>query len=134
MVAGRRIRTIDRAAKTTTLIDTSQRRRHRRPVATRHLFVCTNTRSSGKPACGVNGNTELYAEVQRLLIERNATDVLVTPCGCLGPCFDGPTAVMYPDGVWYGALTTDDAVGLVEHLIEGKPLTRRISEPPGSVS
>jgi (2Fe-2S) ferredoxin len=103
-------------------------------VATRHLFVCTNTRSSGKPACGVGGNTELYAEVQRLLIERNATDVLVTPCSCLGPCFDGPTAVVYPDGVWYGALTVDDAPGLVQHLIDGTPLARRISLPPGSVS
>jgi (2Fe-2S) ferredoxin len=134
MVAGQRIRTIDRTAKKTSLIDTSQRRRHRRSVATRHLFVCTNTRSSGKPACGVGGNTELYAEVQRLLIERNATDVLVTPCGCLGPCFDGPTAVVYPDGVWYGSLAADDAVGLVDHLIEGKSLARKIYEPPGSVS
>ena len=66
------------------------------------------------------------------MIERNATDVLVTPCGCLGPCFDGPTAVVYPDGVWYGALTVDDAPGLVQHLTEGKPLARRILEPPGS--
>jgi (2Fe-2S) ferredoxin len=133
MVAGRQSRTIDPAAKTTTLIDTSQRRRHRRSVATRHLFVCTNTRSSGKPACGLGGNTELIARVQQLLLERNATDVLVTPCGCLGPCFDGPTAVVYPDGVWYGSLGPDDAVGLVDHLTEGKPHAPRILEPPGSI-
>jgi (2Fe-2S) ferredoxin len=101
-------------------------------VARRHLFVCTNARSSGKPACGASGSPELIAEIQRRLIERNASDVLVTPCGCLGPCFDGPTAVVYPDGVWYGGLTLDDAPGLVEHLISGIPLAAKNTEPPGS--
>jgi (2Fe-2S) ferredoxin len=103
-------------------------------VARRHLFVCTNTRSSGKPTCGTRGGTELIAAIQRRLIERNATDVLVTPCGCLGPCFDGPNAVVYPDDVWYAGLTVDDAEGLVDHLIDGKPLAPRISERPGSRS
>lgn len=66
------------------------------------------------------------------MIERNASDVLVTPCGCLGPCFDGPNAVVYPEGVWYGRLAIDDAAGLVDHLIDGTPLTPRITERPGS--
>ena len=59
---------------------------------------------SGKPACGPRGGDALMAAVQRELLARGATDVLVTPCGCLGPCFDGPNAVVYPDGVWYGGL------------------------------
>src|SRR5437762_7215855 len=100
MVAVRRACSSDAAAKKTSLIDTLQRRRHRRCVARRHLFVCTNERSSGKPACGVSGSAELVAEVTRLLLVRGASDVAVTACACLGPCFDGPAAVMYPDGVW----------------------------------
>lgn len=100
----------------------------------RHLFVCTNSRSSGKPACGAGGGGErVIAEVQRLLIERGATDVLVTPCGCLGPCFDGPNAVVYPDGIWYGDLHPDDAAGLVEHLIEGTVLSAKVIDRPGSL-
>jgi len=74
----------------------------------------------------------IVAEIQRRLIEHGASDVLVTPCGCLGPCFDGPNAVVYPDGVWYGQLAVDDAAGLVDHLIGGKVLTPRITERPGS--
>ena len=101
-------------------------------MAKRHLFVCTNARGSGKPTCGARGEA-LIAEVQRRLIERNAPDVLVTPCGCLGPCFDGPNAVVYPDDVWYAKLSIDDAAGLIDHLIDGTPLTPRISERPGSV-
>jgi (2Fe-2S) ferredoxin len=103
-------------------------------VARRHLFVCTNARSSGKPACGPRGGDALIAEIQRRLIERAAPEALVTPCDCLGPCFDGPNAVIYPDGVWYGGLTTDDAAALVDHLVDGRPHTPRVTDPPGDVS
>lgn len=115
-----------------TLIDTVRPAAHRQDVGARHLFVCTNPRASGKPACGAHGGDAFAAEVLRRLIERGATDVLVTPCGCLGPCFDGPSAVVYPDGVWYGALTLDDAPTLVDHLIDGTVLAAKVLERPGS--
>ena len=98
----------------------------------RHLFVCTNPRSSGKPACGPAGGAATVAAVQTLLIARGATDVWVTPCGCLGPCFDGPNAVVYPEGVWYARIGPEDAPGLVDHLIDGTPLAAKVTEPPGS--
>ena len=98
----------------------------------RHLFVCTNATGSGKPSCGPRGGSALIAAVTGELIVRGATDVLVTPCGCLGPCFDGPNAVVYPDGVWYSGLATEDAPDLVRHLTEGARLAAKASEPPGS--
>jgi (2Fe-2S) ferredoxin len=95
----------------------------------RHLFVCTNDRASGKPACGLRGGPELVAAVQNVLIRRGV-DAQVTPCGCLGPCFDGPNAVVYPDGVWYGELDAGDAEALAEHLAIGAAFSKR-REPPG---
>jgi sirohydrochlorin cobaltochelatase len=56
----------------------------------------------------------------------------VTPCACLGPCFDGPNAVVYPDGVWYGALAPEDASALVDHLVDGTILAAKRTERPGS--
>lgn len=100
-------------------------------VTRRHMFVCTNERSSGKPACGLRGGNDVLAAVHRLLIARGATDVLVTPCGCLGPCFDGPNAVVYPDAVWYGALDTSDTTALVEHLHAGVVHDAKRVDPPG---
>jgi (2Fe-2S) ferredoxin len=133
MVAGWSARSSGSGVKKRRIIDTSQRRRHRPGVAGRHLFICTNPRASGKPACGPGGGDALITAVQRMLLERHATDVLVTACGCLGPCFDGPNAVVYPDAVWYGNLTVDDAAGLVDHLVHGVPLTTKLAEaPPGS--
>ena len=101
-------------------------------MVSRHLFVCTNGRSSGKPACGPRGGDALVAAVQHELLARNATEVLVTPCGCLGPCFDGPNAVVYPDGTWYAGLDAGDAVRLADHLIAGTPHAAKQSERPGS--
>jgi (2Fe-2S) ferredoxin len=98
----------------------------------RHLFVCSNGRSSGKPACGPRGGDALIAAVQHELLARGASDVLVTPCGCLGPCFDGPNAVIYPDGTWYGDLAVEDAARLVDHLVDGVPFAAKTSERPGS--
>jgi (2Fe-2S) ferredoxin len=98
----------------------------------RHLFVCTNARGSGKPTCAARGGDALVAAVQRLALERGAAHVLVTPCGCLGPCFDGPNAVVYPDGVWYGDLAPEDAPAIVDHLIDGQVLSAKRRDPPGS--
>lgn len=111
----------------------SQRPQHGRPVAGRHLFICTNDRSAGKPACGPRGGDALVSAVQRELLVRNVTDVFVTPCGCLGPCFDGPNAVVYPDGVWYAELAEDDARPIAEHLAGGPPLLAKVSNRPGTL-
>ena len=97
----------------------------------RHLFVCTNTVASGKPACGRRGNAELLTLVQQKLVVRGATGVLATACACLGPCFDGPNAVVYPDAVWYGELDDSDAEALVEHLVSGTVHSAKRVEPPG---
>lgn len=113
-------------------VDTSQRNQHGRLVAGRHLFVCTNDRAAGKPACGPRGGDALVAAVQHELLVRKVTDVLVTPCGCLGPCFDGPNAVVYPDGIWYAGLEARDSAQLAEHLIDGVPLAAKRSNRPGA--
>ena len=98
----------------------------------RHLFVCTNARASGKPACGPRGGDALLAAVHQALLARGgATAARVTACGCLGPCFDGPNAVVYPDGTWYAQLEPGDAGGLVAHLLDGVPLAARVVAPPG---
>jgi (2Fe-2S) ferredoxin len=96
----------------------------------RHLFVCTNELASGKPACGKTGGREVIAAVQRELLRRSGGS-RVTACGCLGPCFDGPNAVVYPDDVWYGGLDAGDAAAIVEHLLDGVIYAPKRLDPPG---
>jgi len=51
---------------------------------------------------------------------------MVTPCDCLGSCFDGPIAVVYPDGVWYEGLEPDDDRALADHLVDGTLVRERV--------
>ena len=74
----------------------------------------------------------MVALVTKALVARRATDVLVTETACLGPCFDGPNAVVYPDGVWYAALADDDADSLVDHLVDGIVHVAKRGDRPGS--
>jgi (2Fe-2S) ferredoxin len=93
----------------------------------RHVFVCIQHRDGGgKPACGDRGGTEILARVEALLAGRPETRTGATGTACLGPCFDGPNAVVYPDGVWYGELEVADASAIVEHLASGTLLTAKV--------
>jgi len=93
-----------------------------------HLFVCQNWRpEGGKPSCGGRKSGDVLAALQRALgADRELCGlVAVTDCGCLGPCFDGPMVVVYPDGVWYQRVVPDDAQEIVErHLRGGEPVER----------
>src|SRR4029453_7009218 len=71
----------------------------RMPQPARHLFVCLNERSPGsRPAWGERGGPATFSALQRAIGHRPELwgQVAVTGCRCLGPCFDGPTVVVYP--------------------------------------
>lgn len=94
----------------------------------RHLFVCQNERPvGGKPSCAARGSTAVLESLQRAVGADPELwgKVAVTPCGCLGPCFEGPMVVVYPEAVWYGGVTAADATEIVtEHLAQGRPVER----------
>lgn len=91
-----------------------------------HVFVCGNTRpEGGRPACGSRGGAEVERALTLAVLARGlGADVAVTPCGCLGPCFDGPNLVVYPAGTWYQGVAPDDVEAIVDHLAGGPPVTR----------
>lgn len=68
-----------------------------------HVFVCVNARTEGsRPSCAGRGGRELLTLLQRNIIrdEALASTVAVTGTECLGDCFSGPVAVVYPAGEW----------------------------------
>jgi (2Fe-2S) ferredoxin len=93
-----------------------------------HVFVCVNDRpTGGKPACGANGRAVASA-LREELAKRPAcwADVAITESGCLGPCFDGPNAVIYPKGTWYARVNESDAREIFDEHIEGGRVIARL--------
>ena len=60
-----------------------------------------------------------------------ADRVRVNHSGCFSQCGNGPMVVVYPDAVWYAAVTPAD-VGeiLTSHLVGGEPVERLRYDPP----
>jgi (2Fe-2S) ferredoxin len=92
-----------------------------------HVFVCANARpDAGRPSCAARGAEAILTSLALRVLERGLADeVAVTSSGCLGPCFEGPNVVVYPDGVWYGGVGEGDVAALVEHLAGG-PVVQRL--------
>ncbi len=100
----------------------------------RHFFVCCKERPAhAQPSCGPRGGGEVYNALQEALgaHEELWDSVCVTVASCLGPCFDGPTVVVYPEGTWSAGVSPADAAEIVEkHLVGGQPVERLLYKWP----
>ena len=93
------------------------------------MFVC----NLGK-TCSKDGGDEVYSELKRAAKEAGLKGVCrVNQAGCMNQCGHGPMVVVYPENVWYAAVTALDARRIVaEHLVGGTPVEAlRYVAPPG---
>ena len=95
---------------------------------THHIFICINQRPKDDPrgCCADKGSERLAAffkhEVERLGLKAT---VRANKAGCLDHCADGPSVVIYPEGVWYWVGTEADVTELMErHVLKGEVVER----------
>lgn len=92
----------------------------------RHVLVCTGG------FCSVDrGGRALYAQLARLLEREDLlfgpTRVKRSEAPCLGVCGGGPIVAVYPEGVWYAAVTPELLERIVvEHLRDGRVIEERV--------
>ena len=72
----------------------------------RHILLCVGpdccTPDEGEAAWG-----KLKKRVAQLNCSSDSGRIYRTKVGCLRVCKQGPVAVIYPEGTWYGALSPD---------------------------
>lgn len=98
------------------------------PRPEKHVLVCVQQRPQGhpRPSCGHKNAADVAAEFFAQLQQRQLFDrVLVSTTSCLGPCSEGPSVLVYPEGVMYGGVTRQDVAEIFdEHLEKGRPVER----------
>ncbi len=94
------------------------------PAYTRHLFICGNKRADGHPrgCCDPSGSAELRDAFKKELARAGAGPLVrANGAGCLDQCEHGPVVVIYPEGIWYGNVTTADVPRIVARtVLEGE--------------
>jgi (2Fe-2S) ferredoxin len=91
------------------------------PKPEKHVFICTQSRPPGHPrsSCGDRGCNAVYEEFLWQLQNRNLFNrVQVTATGCMGPCSEGPSVLVYPEGVMYSGVGKGDVNEIYEQHLE----------------
>ncbi len=96
-----------------------------------HLFFCLNERSNGENCCAQHNAFELFTYAKNRIKElglSGAGKIRVNKAGCLDACNLGPVMVIYPEGIWYTFIDTDDIEEIIQsHLIKGKFVERLLA-------
>ena len=96
-----------------------------------HVFVCTGNSCSARDSAEVLETFERELKTRGLLFGREAKgknprgSIVVTSCASVGFCSIGPAVMIYPDGVWYAQVRSQDVSEIIdEHLLGGNVVNR----------
>jgi (2Fe-2S) ferredoxin len=96
----------------------------------KHVFFCTNDRGEGadRPSCNRCGSAALRDYAKQRIKELDMAGegrIRVNSAACLDRCEEGPTMVVYPEGVWYTYIDEFDVDEIIDsHLLGGKVVER----------
>jgi sirohydrochlorin ferrochelatase/(2Fe-2S) ferredoxin len=100
---------------------------HAHKPLVKHVLVCTNA------DCADRGSLAVVSGLRRELKSQGQMErIRVTRTGCMGRCGEGPTLVIYPDGVWYRGVREGDVQALVhEHLLGDRLVAKLVDNIMG---
>jgi len=98
----------------------------------RHVFVCINERPSGHPkgCCLEKGSAAVRDTLKSELNKRGLSGLVrANNAGCLDACEHGVSMVIYPEAIWYGHVTKDDVVEIIDRTVINGEVIQRLLIP-----
>jgi (2Fe-2S) ferredoxin len=90
-----------------------------------HFFFCCNERPDDDISCAQKDSPSLYKYAKdKLKTMKVDANVRINKAGCLGRCEEGPTLVIYPEGVWYTYRDEKD----IDEILDATLLRRQVVE------
>lgn len=81
----------------------------------RMVFVCTNKREDGRPACGLRGAEAICERLKEEVKIRGLTGkVRALKSGCMDLCEKGPNVMVFPEQILISGVTPEDIPALLE--------------------
>ena len=91
-------------------------------TAERHLFLCMG------PDCCTRDEAEVVWDYIKRRVKETGLRAMRTKAECFRICVGGPWIVVYPEGVWYGGLTTERFERILqEHLLGGNVVSEWVT-------
>jgi (2Fe-2S) ferredoxin len=94
-----------------------------------HILVCASFRTSGEAQgiCHKKGSHGLLGYLENELANRGLDGVSVSSTGCLKVCDRGPALIVYPEGDWYGQVTSSQVIDeILDGMEDGKPCEKHL--------
>ncbi|MFW5718961.1 MAG: NADH-quinone oxidoreductase subunit NuoF, partial [Halanaerobium sp.] len=91
-----------------------------------HVLICTGT------GCVSSGANTLKGSLEEELAANDLSgEIKIVETGCHGFCEKGPIMIVYPEGVFYCEVQSDDVAEIVEeHLLKGRTVERLLFKEP----
>lgn len=91
-----------------------------------HVLICTGT------GCVSSGANTLKESLEEELAANDLSgEIKIVETGCHGFCEKGPIMIVYPEGVFYCEVQSDDVAEIVEeHLLKGRTVERLLFKEP----
>lgn len=81
-----------------------------------HMLICNGS------TCTRHGAEEVTQEIRETITKKGADGrIHTTRTRCNGRCDDGCVVIVYPQGVWYGGVTAEDAASwMIDDVLFGR--------------